>query len=124
MARPRKPTALLEASGAFRHNPQRRRASEPKPEGPLDPPPDWFNAAQLEEWNCVIKQCPKGVLTSADWLAVRTIAVLGGKVRRGTAKIGEINLHNKILGQFGMTASSRNSVSVPSGDEPNPFDAI
>ena len=124
MSRPRKPTALLEASGAFKHNPKRRRPGEPEPQGPLDPPPDWFNGVQLAEWNYVITQCPKGVLTSADWLAVRTIAILGAKVRRGTAKIGEINLHNKILGQFGMTASSRNSVSVPADDEPNPFDSI
>ncbi len=50
MARPRKPTAVLELTGAFKHNPQRKRPNEPKESRPLGDPPARLPAAARRYW--------------------------------------------------------------------------
>ena len=66
--RPRKPTAVLEATGAFRKNPQRAaaRANEPKPNGPIGKPPAYFDAAHKKVWKELVGESQRGVLTKAD----------------------------------------------------------
>src|SRR4051812_5446681 len=72
MARHRLPTELLERSGAFDHDPQRReaRSDEPLPSGPLGDPPEYFSAAQKAIWHELAEQVPEGVLTIADRILV------------------------------------------------------
>lgn len=56
MGRPRKPTKILELSGAFKKDPQRKeaRASEPVfPSGAIEPP-DWLDMDAREIWSQVV----------------------------------------------------------------------
>jgi hypothetical protein len=127
MGRPRKPTAILKASGALHEHPgrYRDRLNEPKPTGRLGPPPDWFNETQVAEWVDVVRRAHKGVICSADWHVLRSIAILGAKIRTGEARLGEIALHAKLLGRFGMDAASRSTVSPPAQEENlDPFSEI
>ena len=68
MARPRKPTAVHELSGAFIKNPARKRAraNEPKSNGDIGDPPSYFDAAHKAIWREYIDECPPGVLAKAD----------------------------------------------------------
>jgi hypothetical protein len=69
MGRPRKPTAVLELTGAFRKNPQRKR-TEPPTAGPLGDPPEHFTAEQAAVWHELASICPPGVLMRSDRVVV------------------------------------------------------
>jgi hypothetical protein len=115
MGRNRKPTDLLRASGTLRQHPgrYRNRLNAATAAGRLGPPPDWFNETQVAEWRDVIRRGHKGVICSADWHVLRSIAILGAKIRLGTARLGEIALHAKLLSRFGMDAASRANIGAP-----------
>jgi hypothetical protein len=124
----RKPTALLEASGAFDKNPQRRRAreGEPVPEGPLgEPPAEWLTlAAQgnpkfakyVAIWRELAEQAQFGVLSSMDRFFVEQTVDLQYRLRRGMQgsgpplTAGEQSQLNKNLGQMGCIPSERSRV--------------
>lgn len=124
----RKPTALLEASGAFNHNPSRRREreGEPVPEGPLgDPPADWLEQAAAGNpkyakyvaiWRELDGMVQFGVLSSMDRFFVEQTVDLVYRLRRGMAghgailTAGEQSQLNKHLGQMGCIPSERSRV--------------
>ena len=117
MGKPRKPTALLEASGAFAKNPARgrARANEPKPTGALGPPPGWLNKTAVQCWHDLVARVPYP-LTNADDNILAATAYLESKLRRGEANLGEIGQYTKCLQQMGMTPSARSNVQVkPTG---------
>ena len=64
----RKPTAVLQASGAIAKNPKRyvKRKSEPKPSGPLGEAPKHFNRALVPIWRELSLIAPPSVLTASD----------------------------------------------------------
>lgn len=68
MGRPRTPTAVLEAKGAFGKNPQRGvvRAHEPRTNGPIGAPPSYFDAFHKAAWKELVDESPKGVLAKSD----------------------------------------------------------
>jgi len=127
MPRSRKPSALLEASGAFDKNPARRRAreNEPIPEGPLgDPPSEWLQGADhnlrfqalIEIWNELVGQACFGVLTSSDRFHVEATCYLAYKIRRasagyGKATSGDFAQLNRNLAQMGLIPSERSRVN-------------
>jgi hypothetical protein len=118
----RKPTALLEASGAFRKNPQRRaaRANEPIPNGPLGDPPAWLNKTAVECWHNLAARIPYP-LTNADEHILAFTSMLEARIRRGGATAGEISLYAKCLSKLGMTPSDRSLVQVPTSKTRNEF---
>lgn len=70
MARQRKPTKTLEASGAFAHNPDRGRAREQEPQYPsgVPAPPPYLNQAALDEYDRLATLLGhRGVLQQTDW---------------------------------------------------------
>lgn len=123
----RKPTVLLEASGAFQKNPSRRRdrEDEPVPEGPLGgPPEEWLEAAKagnsqfqawVKLWDEVTEMAQFGVLSSMDRIHVENICYLEYRIRRmvrghtkwATSDFAECNKH---LGQIGCIPSERSRV--------------
>lgn len=126
MARPRKPTPLLELTGAFQKDPQRARPHEPKPAGPLGDPPECFNdepgleakelldrAALRAAWHELTGMVAAGVLTISDrWLvelACRTMQ----QVRKGAALAAERNLLLSCLSRMGLTPADRSRIAVP-----------
>jgi hypothetical protein len=123
----RKPTALLEASGAFDHNPSRRRdrEGEPIPEGPLgDPPAEWADGAAkgngryqtlIAIWHELIAQAPFGVLSCMDRMHVEATCYLMHKIRRASAGVGKATSGdyaqlNRNLSQMGLIPSERSRV--------------
>ncbi|HLH36011.1 MAG TPA: hypothetical protein VKX41_15165 [Alloacidobacterium sp.] len=132
--RPRKPTALHELSGTFDRHPERKkeRANEPKPDGPLGPPPASFLSeysptakALLQIWNELVEQVPPGVLTSADRWHVELACRLMYRVRNDRAKAGDYSRLDVLLGKMGMNPADRSKVNVvptaPVHAPTNPF---
>ncbi len=60
-----KPSAIKEMQG----NPGKRpiNKAEPKPEGVLREPPEWFDKEHKEVWHHALKCCPKGLMRKLDW---------------------------------------------------------
>lgn len=124
----RKPTEKLKRSGAFKKNPKRAasRKSEPRPNGPIGPPPLSLTDAQVVCWSEIIENAHTGVLTRADRhvveLAARTMATI-----RAGRKITAFQLQQmrSLLASLGMTPADRSRVNAPSAPPPtSPWDKI
>lgn len=100
MPRPRKPAKVLELSGAFRKNPQRRRARAAElgiQSGLGDPPKEWTDGAEhngrlrdlVEIWNQFKAQDVLGVLNISHRFLVEQACYLVWKIRRANAGYGK-----------------------------------
>lgn len=115
MARPRTATNILEARGAFRANPARRRPAEPKPAGsfPSRPPPR-LGADVRACWREIVSTAPAGVLTSADALFVELVATLLAEFRADphgmpTSRLTRLSAE---MHKLGLNPSGRASLTV------------
>jgi hypothetical protein len=118
MARPRTPTATLEARGAFVKDPQRKRQDAP-PRGPLGEPPAHLSAELQAVWCELRDYMPEGVATAGDRASFEDLVCL--KYERRTdpkfsmAKQAQLNW---LYSHFGMTPSDRSKVHAakPEGE--------
>jgi hypothetical protein len=133
MARPPKPTNLLQLSGAFKNHPERlaKRAGEPVPDGKLGSPPRNWRAkkvnpgsetygAEMAEvlrlqmlskiWKEVSKMAPW--LTSADRYAVEDICHLRLLARSGVIRPGERNVLRALMNSCGLDPSGRAKINT------------
>lgn len=119
LARPRKPSKVLEFTGAFKKNPARRaqREGEPTPRGGLGEPPKYFDAADKVCWNELRKAVPKGVHTQMDRPTAEMIARLWARFRRNELNAAELGILSSLLGRHGMTPADRSKVRVTGADE-------
>lgn len=118
MARPPKPTKVLELVGAYKKNPQRKRKSEPKPtqgigafsEGPT---------ALADVWDEVVAQVVPGVLTISDRLALELVCRLLAEIRLKPDEIsvGKVTALANLLGRFGLTPADRAKIAIPEEEE-------
>ena len=120
----RKPSKVLELSGAFRKNPQRARPNEPVGEGPLGPPPDRLSDAEKAAWDEIARRAPRGVLTGSDRFVVELAARL--KVYLDETPVSEIkpqlmSRYAVLLGQCGFSPSTRAGLAVEDKHTANPF---
>ena len=85
MARPRKPSNVLELRGAFNKNPNRKRPNEPKPIGTVG---DYSlgSVEPAEIWEELKAACPQNVLTQSDRLAFEIAVELNGLILPGMQK--------------------------------------
>lgn len=117
MARPRKPTNVLELTGAFKANPSRgrERENEPSPEEPISDAPAHFDAGQAEAYRELVRKAHRGVLCDADSVVVEAGAVLLARMRKAPDEFtaGEFGRLEAILGKLGMTPADRSKVSAP-----------
>lgn len=123
MARPRKPTAVLEATGAFKKNPQRRREGEPVVTTPLGNPPAHMTELEAACWFEVAELAPRGVLTSADRVALEALAHLLAEFRTKKSDF-TAQAHARMfayLGQLGMMPGERSKLSIEKPKDVNPF---
>lgn len=146
--RPRKPTALLEVSGAYdeRHgHPERRRNSEPKENRPLGDPPDRLPVEMRPYWEEIASIVPFGVLKISDRWAVELAARLMYKatskpnievilelvhtlqltptdakrlINDASISSAELSTLKSLLAALGMTPADRTKLSVPTEEKP------
>lgn len=131
MPRPRKPTATLELTGAFKKNPQRAaaRKGEPKPSGPLGAPPDYLSETERACWNELSELSPAGVLTNADRPLVELGSRLWAKIREDGiggkygVTVGEIAQYKDCLIRMGLTPVDRSKINLaPNEEQKNEFE--
>lgn len=140
MTRPRTPTQVLEMSGAFDKNPQRRRR-DPRPAGPIGSAPVHLDEQERQLWNEFRRKAPERVLTAADRFLLEIICQLmarqrfpgkpcgcgakglcptcnaTGFVGRCPLSNGELNALMQGIAKLGFTPVDRAKISVGSGKE-------
>lgn len=117
---------MLDARGAFKKNPQRRRDGEPEVKEPIGQVPDSLNEGEAGCWRELVDAAPLGVFTRADRLSVEVAAKLLWESRTDFANMrdGRVSRLLAILGQFGMTPSERAKLSIEKPKDANPFAAL
>ena len=121
----RKPTELLELSGAFAKNPQRRRPVRRRPVAPKSPhpigdPPACLGPDEAAAWREFCRDAPAGVLTSGDRAALEATARLIAKARRpGGLSGAELGHLRGFLSELGASPASRGRV-LPAGPAAEP----
>lgn len=132
MGRPRTPTNVLEARGAFKKNPQRMRNREPEPITELGEPPAHLFPLERAAWEEIAAIAHAGMFCAADRLAVEQAAMLLGQARetvthpdgtisRAGLRSGDRGLLLSLFARFGMTPADRSKVEVPKAPVVNPF---
>ena len=123
MGRARTATALLEARGAFKNHPERKRQD---PEVKSDFPgiaPANLTPLQLRAWGYIVNQIPASVLTGADQASVQLLCVLWAEFQQDTAsfpsaKIGQMR---GLMGEFGMSPAARAKLATRPEDDDGDF---
>lgn len=125
MPRPRKPTNILEFSGAYKKNPQRAgaRANEPKPNGPLGDPPAHFKEPEREIWNEIAAELHPGTACRADRGDFEQLCIMAAKVRAQYAAGGPMAVDekavaacNRLRTAFGLNPAARSRVAAAKQD--------
>jgi phage terminase small subunit len=119
MPRPRTATAILEARGAFKKDPQRKRV-DPKPSGELcATPPVHLTPEQQRAWRRIVDTAPAGVLMNSDEIMLEMAACLLAEFQTDpngmlTARITRLEVQ---LGKFGLSPSDRARIGVSPEDD-------
>lgn len=123
MARPRTPSNVLDARGAFRKNPKRgdERANEPKPDVGLGPAPRHLSKRERACWSEIVKACTRGVLFAPDRIAVEMAARLLAEYRekKQAFTVSKLARLQSLLASLGMTPADRSRVKVQSETTPD-----
>lgn len=118
MPAPRKPTALLALSGAFKHDPKRgrARANEPQPTGPIgEPPARLRSAAARAAWAELVAQAPWVTASDRWWLELACRLQVKAQDGRGSGA-DDRNLM-AALKALGVNPADRSRVQVPKKPE-------
>ena len=113
MGRPRKPTAVLRFTGAFKHNPHRegQRSAEPGQRARLsDAAPAGLPKELIPIWEKLVAIAPLDVLSDCDEFAVIATCILVSRLYNMSITTGEIAQLRIYLGELGMTPASRSRV--------------
>lgn len=124
MPRPRKPTEILEPSGAFTKDPQRKRSVGAKSDRALGHAPGHLNEAERNCWKEIVANSAANVLTSSDRIVVELIARLLARFRADWLTGAEMGVLKSSLAELGWTPASRSKVSAPKQDDEPDFSAF
>lgn len=119
----RKPTAELEASGAFQKNPARSRKREPNTGRGIGPAPAHLDDDERAVWDEIVGNCAAGVFQSSDRPMMEVLCTMMAEFRRDRAGFGGRRLQAllALMSRCGMTPSDRSRVMVaPSEPEEGP----
>ncbi len=114
MGRPRTATAVLEARGAYKKNPQRlaEREDEPSGVGPIGNAPETLTDEAIVIWGELKKVLPKGVATGSDRMAFALLCDLAAQSRAGVLEPKLLTQYIKLLGLFGLTPADRSRLKI------------
>ena len=120
----RKTTAVLEAKGSFKKNPQLKRV-DPKTSDEIGPPPAYFDDVERRVWQEFIETSPEGVLTQSDRIILEIASTLLSDYRKNRASFNtsRVNILQRALASLGMTPLDRSRIVAPQPelDENNPW---
>jgi hypothetical protein len=120
----RKTTAVLEAKGSFKKNPQLKRV-DPKTTDEIGEPPAYFSETEAAVWHELIATSPKGVLKNSDRTALEIASTLLTDYRkdRESFNTARLNTLQKALASLGRTPVDRGRIAAPEPemDEDNPW---
>lgn len=120
----RKTTAVLEAKGSFKKNPQLKRF-DPKTSDEIGQPPIYFSETEAAVWHELIETSPKGVLKNSDRTALEIASTLLTDYRQDRASFNtaRLNALQKALASLGRTPVDRGRIAAPEPemDEDNPW---
>jgi hypothetical protein len=120
----RKTTAVLEAKGSFKKNPQLKRV-DPKTTDEIGEPPAYFSETESTVWHELIATSPKGVLKNSDRTALEIASTLLTDYRkdRESFNTARLNALQKALASLGRTPVDRGRIAAPEPDldENNPW---
>ena len=125
MARPKKPTAILQLVGAYKKNPQRKPKNEPKPTLGIGKFEEG-SAVIADIWDEVVSQVVPGVLTISDRLALELVCRLLAEIRLRPEEIsvGKVTALCNLLGRFGLTPADRSKVALPEQETKDEWDGF
>jgi phage terminase small subunit len=110
--RPRKPTAVLELSGAIQRNPARylNRQNEPQPTEDIGLPPSYLSTQEKKIWKEITNDV--SWLKVTDRLSLEMVCRLVAKLRDGSIKSMELSTLITLVRVLGMSPSDRSRVNV------------
>ncbi len=114
----RKPTNVLQLSGAFARNPNRTR-TDPQPRGPVGSAPRQTPITFRKAWSMIVNACPDGVLADRDRIAVELVASLFKEFRSDPALFPAVKFARlqSLLADLGMSPAAASRVAaVPKSD--------
>ncbi len=118
----RKPTAVLEATGAFKEHPARARTGEPNSGRGIGPAPAWLTPEQGEIWDEVVSDCAAGVFQSSDRHMLAALVIHLEGFRNAPADFGHKRMTAlmSLLARCGMTPADRSRITVARSEVENP----
>lgn len=126
MPKPRTPSSVLEARGAFAHNPDRTREDFQSGDFDTDPP-GYFSESQKAVWTEIVSLLPDGVLQATDRVAVELAARMVAHFRSlddAAVTMAQVAQIRMALATLGMTPADRSRVSAVKAPAVNPFLAL
>ena len=119
MSAVRKPTAHLEASGAYKKDPARARHHEPDTGRGVGPAPEWVADEVRQAWDAIVSDTAPGVWQSSDRVFLEVLSTQVARFRREGEAYGiqRIGVLLSMLARGGMTPSDRSRVFV--GQQPS-----
>ncbi|MFT5726218.1 MAG: hypothetical protein ACI8PB_000336 [Desulforhopalus sp.] len=126
MARPRKSSNVLNATGAFKKNPSRKR-NDAEGVGIIGAAPSMLSETEQELWEKIKTMVPPGVVTGSDELLLEVLARYWSKLRATpTDEITASQVSTIIAGcnALCMTPQSRTKVSAPVKERKNEFEGF
>src|SRR5579871_2522191 len=113
MGRPRTPTAVLDAKGAFGKNPDRKRSAEPTTDQPIGNPPTYLSKDEKKIWKELAKQSLPGVLKYSDRASFELLVRLTSTMRSDYAnmRVAEKSLFISLCSRFALTPADRSKVN-------------
>src|SRR2546425_299599 len=126
MPRARTPAALIPFSPGMKKNPSRRKGREnaPIPKGKIGKPPSSLAPDESAIWKQFTRECPPGVLSSSDRMALENFCRIQARIRSGRPQQGDEAQARIWMQQFGMTPAARSNVQVKQGENGNEFASV
>ncbi len=126
MGAPRKPSNVLQLSGAFAKNPARgrERADEMEAVGPIGDPPEWLDESAQVAWGEIVAMVPDGCLAKSDRAHLAVVSKLYALVKVTPAADIPPSVLQRVmvgLGSMGMNPSERSKVKIGKGPAKNAF---
>jgi hypothetical protein len=119
MARPKKPSSVLNTLGAFEHDPQRKRASEPIAEGSAVKP-KYLKGLPAKIWDEYAPILEKmGTLFAVDAPGFATWCCLEAEFQKEQSRMTSARITQKRAYEerFGMSSGARAKMGVTDGEK-------